>query len=82
MKKHGLLLAAAVGALFATATFAATDTNEAKVQCSGINACKGQSACKTSTNACKGQNSCKGQGIMMTKTDKECTDQGGKVVKS
>lgn len=34
-----------------------------KVRCFGGNACKGQSACQTTTNACKGQNECKGQGV-------------------
>jgi hypothetical protein len=38
----------------------------------GVNACKGQSACKTASNECKGQNSCKGQGFVEL-TQKECT---------
>jgi len=37
-----------------------------------VNACKGQSACKTANNGCKGQNSCKGQGFLEL-TKKECT---------
>jgi hypothetical protein len=86
MKKHtGMILAAAVGTLFATATFAddkAADGHEGTVKCAGANACKGQSVCKTADNACKGQNSCKGKGWIHTKTDKECTDKGGKVEKS
>lgn len=83
MKKSGLIIAAAVGALFATSTFAADagSAEEASVKCAGINACKGQGACKTATNACKGQNACKGHGWMMVKTDKDCTDKGGKVEK-
>jgi hypothetical protein len=36
---------------------------DAKVQCSGINACKGKSECATAKNACKGQNECEGQGL-------------------
>ena len=81
--QKGLLLAAAVGALFSMTSFAAhSNTNEAKITCAGANACKGQSACKSASNACKGQNSCKGNGIIMTKTEKECTDMGGKVQKS
>ena len=39
----------------------------------GLNACKGQSACKGSANACKGQNACKGKGFTETKTSLECT---------
>lgn len=84
MKKSGLILAAAVGALFASSTFA-TGTpaagEEAKVKCVGANACKGAGACKTATNACKGQNACKGHGWEMVMTEKECTDKGGKVEK-
>lgn len=45
--------------------------------CHSVNACKGQSQCKTAMNACKGQNSCKGQGILMTTAD-ECLKLGGK----
>jgi uncharacterized membrane protein len=50
------------------------------VQCGGINACKGQGACAGASNACKSHNACKGQGWVETKTEKECTDKGGKVV--
>ncbi len=36
--------------------------------CFGVNACKGQGACKSGKNACKGQNACKGLGfVSMTK---------------
>ena len=49
-------------------------------QCAGINACKGQGSCAGADNACKAQNSCKGKGWVETKSDKECTDKGGKVV--
>jgi hypothetical protein len=35
-----------------------------------VNACKGQSACKSARNACKGQNSCKGAGFLeLTKAE-------------
>jgi len=54
-------------------------TMEAKVHCAGINACKGQTACKSASNDCKGQNSCKGKGFLsVTKTD--CTTKGGSVI--
>jgi hypothetical protein len=52
----------------------------AEVHCSGINACKGQGACKTATNACKGQAACKGQGWLPTASAEECTSKGGKVI--
>ena len=64
-------VAAAAALLFGTglASTAVAGT-DAKVQCTGVNACKGQSACKSANNACKGQNSCKGQGfLMMTQAD-------------
>lgn len=47
--------------------------DEAKVHCSGVNSCKGQSACKSANNACKGQNSCKGKGFLEM-TAKQCAD--------
>ncbi len=50
------------------------------VMCMGINACKGQAACKSASNECKGQNACKGQGWLPTKTKTACTSKGGKVV--
>ena len=46
--------------------------------CWGVNACKGQSACKSTRNACKGQNSCKGKGWVQGLTSLECTVQGGR----
>ena len=65
-------VAAAAALLFgsglASTAVAGTD---AKVQCTGVNACKGQSACKSANNACKGQNSCKGKGFLEM-TQAEC----------
>ena len=55
---HHLATAAAI---FAAGTFA-TAAHADGVKCGGVNACKGQSACKGATNSCKGQNACKGQG--------------------
>lgn len=52
----------------------------AEVHCSGINACKGQGACKSATNSCKGQAACKGQGWLPTASAEECTAAGGKVI--
>lgn len=52
---------------------------EAKIHCSGVNSCKGQTACKTVSNDCKGQNSCKGKGFLsLSKAD--CDAQGGTVI--
>lgn len=72
-KNHtGVAIATAAAMLFSTGFVAtAFAEEEAKIQCEGVNACKGQSACKTANNACKGQNACKGHGFLeMTK--KEC----------
>ncbi|MBA2592622.1 MAG: hypothetical protein H0U97_10370 [Gammaproteobacteria bacterium] len=77
----GLMLATAAAALFASGASLAQEQAgaEAKVHCSGVNACKGKSECKTATNSCKGENKCAGQGWMaMTKAD--CEAKGGKVV--
>lgn len=49
------------------------------IHCMGINACKGQSACKTAGSACKGQNSCKGQGWLPAKSKGACEADGGTV---
>ena len=58
---------------------AAPAAKVASIKCSGINSCKGTSACATATSACSGQNSCKGQGwIKATKAD--CDAKGGKVI--
>lgn len=78
VKLAGGLLAVTAAAAFSIAPITAIAGNSAKVMCSGINSCKGQSACKTAHNACKGQNSCKGQGVMQT-TKTKCLKKGGKV---
>lgn len=48
-----------------------------KVQCFGVNACKGQGACKTANNECKGQAACKGQGWINASAE-DCKKWGGK----
>ncbi len=55
-----------------------TAAQAADVKCSGTNACKGQSACKSAANACKGQNACKGTGFTEMKDAAACTAAGGK----
>ncbi|HEY5928538.1 MAG TPA: hypothetical protein VIV11_42920 [Kofleriaceae bacterium] len=49
-----------------------------KIDCAGVNACKGQGTCKTETNGCGGQNACKGKGVL-TMTEEECKAKGGTV---
>ena len=64
VKMTGAAIATAAALLFGALALPASAANEAKVHCTGVNSCKGQSACKTATNACKGQNSCKGKGFL------------------
>jgi len=65
----GAAIAAAAAMFFSVAPASAAD--EAKIHCTGVNACKGQSACKSANNSCKGQNSCKGKGFKEM-TQKDC----------
>jgi hypothetical protein len=64
----------------ATPVLANEAGNSTQVKCMGINACKGQTKCKTATNACAGQNSCKGMGWLLSASADECVKQGGKVI--
>lgn len=87
VKLSGVTLASATAAILLSAcgggkvaeVAAPVAEKVAKVKCSGINSCKGTSACATATSACQGQNSCKGEGwIKATKAD--CEAKGGKVL--
>lgn len=49
-----------------------------KVDCGGVNACKGQGSCKTEKHGCGGQNECKGQGVL-TMSEEDCTAKGGTI---
>jgi len=72
-------LAAAAAVTFAAAPIssASAQGTSTDVHCYGVNACKGQSDCKTASGSCKGKNSCKGQGFK-TMSAGECTKEGGK----
>jgi hypothetical protein len=66
----GVAIATAAALLFGTFAVSTASADEAKVKCTGVNSCKGQSSCKSAKNSCKGMNSCKGQGFVeMSKTD-------------
>jgi hypothetical protein len=75
------IIIATAAALFAASTFAAnaqtpsspSGAGVTSKDCKGVNACKGQSECKSATNSCKGQNACKGKGWVSVKTALECT---------
>jgi hypothetical protein len=49
-----------------------------KVDCGGVNECKGQGTCKGETHGCGGQNACKGKGVLAM-TEEECKAKGGTV---
>ena len=81
----GVAVATAVFALLSSNALGSDKMEKEKagakgVQCSGINSCKGKGSCHGAGNACAGQNACKGEGMTKVKTEKECTDKGGKVV--
>jgi hypothetical protein len=81
--KAGSVIAAAAVALALSGVVLTTPAfaSAAKVECLGINSCKGTSECKTATNECKGHNECKGKG--MTKaTEKACKAKGGTVAEA
>lgn len=50
----------------------------AKVDCGGVNECKGQGTCKGETHGCGGQNECKGKGVLAM-SEEECKAKGGTV---
>jgi hypothetical protein len=80
-KLTGLAMATAAAGLFLATPLAMADKAAGKVQCVGVNACKGKSACGTAEHACKGQNACKGKGwLEMSK--EECEKKGGTVKES
>jgi hypothetical protein len=82
--KSGATLAAAAATLFlagAVVSTGSTSANAAQGKCMATNACKGQSACKSSSNACKGLNACKGTGFSMA-SEAACKSKGGAFVKS
>jgi hypothetical protein len=78
-KSTGIALAIAAAGLFSLAGCASepdSTASAATVHCAGVNACKGQGACKTASNSCKGQNACKGQGFV-AESAAECKAAGG-----
>ena len=82
----GAVLATAVALAFTGSRLNAGDapspsTQAEQIKCLGINACKGQSACKNVNNDCQGKNSCKGKGYLVTTDAKTCQDKGGRVGK-
>ena len=80
--RTGTVLALAAATMFTSGLVVSSTVfaaDAATVHCVGGNSCKGTSECKTAKNDCKGHNSCKGQGWTNAKSEKACTDAGGKV---
>ena len=75
-KAGGVAIATAAALLFGSFAVSTASADEAKIKCTGVNSCKGQSSCKSAKNSCKGMNSCKGQGFKDL-TSKACSAQGG-----
>ena len=84
-KLSGVTLASAAATLLVAGMTASTTASAsetvAEVKCSGINSCKGTSACATATSGCQGQNSCKGHGWIKVSAE-ECKEKGGTEVTS
>ena len=85
-KALGFVVAAAVvGMLAGGHQFAGEEGKKdgKTVKCAGINACKGHGECGAAdgSHACAGKNECKGKGWVKVKSEKDCTDKGGTVVK-
>ena len=78
MKTNRIVLAAAAAALFVAGNIASAEEDAAKVKCDAVNACKGESACKTAKSSCAQQNSCKGQGFLML-TEDQCKEAKAKL---
>lgn len=57
---------------------APTAEKTTKVDCGGVNECKGQGTCKQEGHGCGGQNECKGKGVL-TMAESDCKAKGGTV---
>ena len=80
LNKSGAVLAAAALSMAMTGlAFTSAPAHADSIKCQGVNACKGQAACKGGTHSCKGQNACKGQGWIST-SSANCAKWGGKVL--
>jgi hypothetical protein len=80
MRAKGLLIASAAVTLIiggAVTSRAADKASDDKVNCSGVNACKGKGGCATADHSCAGKNACKGKGVVEMSKE-ECAKKGGK----
>ncbi len=82
-KKSGLVLASAAAGLMALvgATAGTAMANGAeKVNCYGVNNCKGTGACGGKGHSCAGENACKGQGYLKIDEETCLKIQGGRLM--
>jgi uncharacterized membrane protein len=81
VSKGSLLLASAVAGLLTLAAPAgmATSHEAEKVECYGVNKCKGTGACGGKGHSCAGENACKGQGYLKIDGDTCLKIEGGRL---
>ena len=86
MNVKNAFIASAVASMFLSGAAMAKGKAHKKtaevVKCAGVNECKGHGACSGADNSCKSKNECKGKGWEEAKSEKACTDKGGKVLAS
>ncbi len=81
VNRGGLLLASAVAGMLAFAgTPGSASADEAeKVNCYGVNKCKGAGACGGQGHSCAGENACKGQGYLKVEKETCLEIEGGRL---
>ncbi|MFQ5876996.1 MAG: hypothetical protein ACE5JH_04800 [Acidobacteriota bacterium] len=85
-KALGFVVATAVVGMLAAGhqfAYGGKAEGEKTVKCYGINSCKGHGECGApdGSHSCAGKNQCKGKGWVKVKSEKECKEKGGKVLK-
>jgi len=84
LKMSGVAIATAAALAFTmapvTSALAGSNHHKHQIKCTGVNACKGKSSCKTAKSMCKGHNACKGKGFVVV-SKKACEQLGGKAKK-
>jgi hypothetical protein len=79
-KLAGMAIAATAAALLMSGCAGTTGGeggSSEKVQCQGVNACKGMSDCATADSSCAGKNACEGKGFVMLTPD-DCQKVSGR----
>lgn len=63
--RTGVAVAIAAAGLIGCATDPSAPAREARIECHGVNECKGQSECGLMRDSCSGGNDCRGQGFRL-----------------